>query len=137
VGYRPHWANDWPTIAVNQTRTFVLERNKKGRKMVADAVAIEPVSASNSLVTGKRTGNFAISERFRASADPQAHRFKGLSARILYPTEQGISEVRIGNFRQDQGISAAITNQLRDVTFDTDDSKFGQHVPYASLPELL
>jgi hypothetical protein len=41
--FRVHWANDWPTIAVNQTRTFVLERDRKERKLVADAVVVEPV----------------------------------------------------------------------------------------------
>jgi hypothetical protein len=43
---------------LNQTQTFVFERDRKARKLVADAVTIEPVSASQSLLTGKRTGNF-------------------------------------------------------------------------------
>jgi len=34
------------------------------KSLVADAVICEPVSYDNSLLTGKFTGNFAISDRF-------------------------------------------------------------------------
>ena len=38
---RGFWANDWPTIAVNQTRTFVIERDRKERKLVGPG-GLEP-----------------------------------------------------------------------------------------------
>jgi hypothetical protein len=44
----------------------------KSLKMVEDAVLIEPVSSSNSLLTGKNTGNFAdLGPRARISAPSQ------------------------------------------------------------------
>jgi hypothetical protein len=48
------------------------------KKLVADAVAIEPVSTSNSLLTGKRTGNFTDSGLRQATdrvLDPQNQLF--------------------------------------------------------------
>jgi hypothetical protein len=69
-----------------------------------DAVLIERVSASNSLLTGKFTGNFA-----EPGADPQffapSRRVNTVGySRIPYAAEQGISFVEQGKVWSEQGI---------------------------------
>ena len=44
-------------------------------KMVEEAVTSEPVSAPNSLLTGKNTGNFIKEQRFKAGQDVLGPRF--------------------------------------------------------------
>jgi hypothetical protein len=63
----------------------------------------------NSLLTGKRTGNFvnsALSGRF-LKADTQAN--SKASSEIPYATEQGIISAEQGILAQEQGISPAQT----------------------------
>ena len=65
-------------------------------RMVADAVGFEPVSTANSLLTGKKTGNFVNPPALAIlKADTRA-KSKAYS-QIPYETEQG-------NFLKEQGI---------------------------------
>ena len=100
-------ANDWPTIAVNQTRTFVLERDGKRRKMVADAVALEPVSTLKFPANREKNReyfNFGTASRIRRRFSPI---ISGLLSQIPYSSEQGVSEQEQGNFGGEQGIFSA------------------------------
>ena len=70
--------------------------------VVADAVRIEPVSTSNSLRTGKLTGNFAdsgLSRRFLVSIDKE---IQSLASKFPMQKEQGIfrtvTGMRTGNW---------------------------------------
>ena len=54
------WAENGPEHRANSAQFVASQEISDGRR-VRDAVAIEPVSAPNSLLTGKLTGNFAES----------------------------------------------------------------------------
>ena len=74
-----------------------------GECVVANAVAIEPVSAPNSLLTGKLTGNFAKSGLTEAIFAPAQAANSMPCREIPYAMEQGIFGAITGNFRQRTG----------------------------------
>src|SRR5665213_362338 len=72
--------------------------------VAVDAVSCEPVSGSNSLLTGKRTGNFANSRPIEGKGAANSAASTGLYEQIPYAIEQGIFSAEQGNFLRDQGI---------------------------------
>ena len=71
--------------------------------MVADAVVVEPVSTPNSLLTGKRTGNFSEivgSGGWRRRITAPA---KGFRSEFPYSIEQGTISRGAGNSAHEQG----------------------------------
>jgi hypothetical protein len=69
-----------------------------------DAVSCEALSGSNSLLTGKRTGNFANSRLIEGKGAANNGASTGLYEQIPYAIEQGIFSTEQGNFLRDQGI---------------------------------
>jgi hypothetical protein len=72
--------------------------------MVVDAARIEPVSTSNSLLTGKRTGNFAERRPPEAIFAPNRPTNSVAYNKIPYATEQGIFRCEQEIFYEEQGI---------------------------------
>jgi hypothetical protein len=72
--------------------------------VVVDAGRIEPVSTSNSLLTGKRTGNFAETGLPRRFFAPNRLRNSVAYNKIPYATEQGIIWCEQGIFYKEQGV---------------------------------
>ena len=68
-----------------------------------DAVSCEPVSALNSLLTRKITGNFAESGLPVRFSRPVGQWISKASSRIPYATKQGIFERVSGNFSRGTG----------------------------------
>ena len=64
--------------------------------MADDPVYREPVSAPNSLITGKNTGNFAEFGTSLALEYPNSGRAIGISEQIRSASEQGIFEPKTG-----------------------------------------
>ena len=73
--------------------------------MVADAVAIEPVSAPEFPANREKNREFFNFGGLPQSECPQSPMISGLLNRIPYALEQGISEQEQGNSEKDQGIS--------------------------------
>ena len=73
--------------------------------MVADAVAYEPVSSAESLLTGKLTGKFSVSARFaeaeREIRQPNSKAYN----RIPCESEQGILQELQGIALPEQGLN--------------------------------
>jgi hypothetical protein len=67
-----------------------------------------PSPISNSLLTGKRTGNFAEIGDFRGSQGLDTRANSKVSSQIPYASHQGIFLKYQGNIRQDQGMSSHI-----------------------------
>src|SRR6266542_2083924 len=81
--------------------------------MVVDAARIEPVSISNSLLTGKLTGNFAETGPSAGILAPQsASQFNGLQPNSLRKRNREFSNVYQGKFFKEQGIFMPDTSIL-------------------------
>jgi hypothetical protein len=67
-------------IRLDNFRRKAMRINNRSQEMVVDAVGCEPVSISNSLLTGKLTGNFAKS-------DPPLQFWRPVGGRIQWLTD--------------------------------------------------
>ena len=72
-----------------------------------------PSPRSNSLLTGKRTGNFANSRPIEGKGAANSAASTGLYEQIPYAIEQGIFSAEQGNFLRDQGILLRGAGTLR------------------------
>jgi hypothetical protein len=104
-----HFADRLTTISHSKnprTAGFSAESPDQTEKpvwVVADAVGVEPVSARNSLRTGKRTGNFQIFGRFGSKLSLLSQQSQAFSSSIPYSLEQGIPFSITGNLDQQTG----------------------------------
>ena len=72
--------------------------------LAVDAVSYEPVSGANSLLTGKRTGNFANSRAVEGKGAANNAASTGPYEQIPYAIEQGIFLTEQGKCWREQGI---------------------------------
>jgi hypothetical protein len=95
--------------------------------VVVDAGRIEPVSTSNSLLSGKRTGNFAETGLPRGCFAPNRLPNSVAYNEIPYGTEQGIIWCEQGNFLQRTGSFHTYVKEPRNRAST-------HHVPKATFP---
>ena len=72
---------------------------------MADAVVVEPVSASQFPANREKNRELFVFTQNRRSELHRSHGIYGLPSKIPYLAEQGISEEKQGKIEQEQGIS--------------------------------